>query len=162
MALFTSHPDRQIVEEKLISSSWSTVLSQAAGRGESFIEQIEKTLADYDVPNIIVKRQELVIIGAKQSEPRVSLYVGSGFHGTFFSARDFGKHLILSQIVVIAMLDRRTPNVPMHIFQRESEAATFAFINAAKEAAVKKLAEDAKQDISKINMGMTKGLIDIV
>lgn len=164
MALFESHPDRKIMHEERLASSWSTVMPEGAGKGEKYLEEIERALLAFGFPEGTTKRQELMtkdVHGTKHNATRVCLYMEREGFRIYFSTQDYGRHLILSQLI------EREPDIVKDMprvysaFQKEEVGACFSFVNAARTGAVEKLAKELNQDMSKINMEGKGGIVDI-
>lgn len=164
MALIESHPDRVILFTQNIVNSWSTVIPEAAGRVEKFFDDVEQAVKGLDIPNVITKRIELET--TRETERAKGLYVRVALlvrgtvapinnHNIYFSAQDFGKHLILSRYV------EENSKVAYSPFEKEALSAYFSLVNAAMLAVVKQFTTELKQDFSKINT-QSKGIIDIV
>jgi hypothetical protein len=157
MALFTSHPDRQTLFEEYIMSTWSITLPYGAGQRDKYFDEVENALTQFELPDVKIKRQEVVTQnkeGKYGTILRRCLFVECGTFKTYFSAQDYGKHIVLSQINE-AIVSK------MSVFHKEGVSAYLSFIRAAREAAVEKMAKELNQDLSKLQT-QSEGTIDIV
>ncbi len=164
MALFESHPDRQTLLENRLLNSWSIVVPQGAGRGDKFLQEVERVMATFELIETTVKRQELETLktdlkkanGIRQCLHITSKVVPINQYDTFIAVQDFGKHLILSQYVA------GQPTGVKSVLEKELAGAFFSFVNAARDAAVDVLAKELNQDLSKINRGQQNAVFEIV
>ena len=164
MAIFESHPDRTVVFTDSIVNSWDTVVPEGAGHGEEFLGGVEQAIKELGVPYLVTDRVEAETLRpderAKRLHVRVALHVRAtepplNKFEMYFSAADFGKHLILSRIVTERLNDKHSP------YEREVVSAYFSLMHSAMLGVVKKITDELSQDFSKIN-AETKGTIDIV
>lgn len=163
MALFESHPDRVRLQQENVGNSWNDLLAKGAGKGEKFFEEIERAVNAAGIPDIEMKRVEVEFTGGSSGAKWCNIRPALFIHGTvdptnyfniYFSAQDFGKHLILSRVVVERL------SVGLNQFQSEVLTAHFTAINTAMTAAVAKLTAELNQDLSKTD-AQSKGIVDI-
>ncbi len=162
MALFQSHPDRLTLFEQNLVNSWSGTLPEGAGKGDKFLEGVERELTALGIPNLDIKRQEVETIPtqSKTHGLRVCLFVHASDepinnYSFYFTAQDFGKHLVLSRLLA------NTRQIARNTFEVEVREAYFSLVHAAMLNAVKQLTTELNQDFSKINAKKSEGIIDI-
>ncbi len=163
MAFFESHPDRTTLQQEFIFASWNAIIPEAAGRGEKFLEGVAEAISAMGIPDMKTARIELETVAAGERvkglylRPALEAYcITPPLKGYifYFSAKDFGKHLILSRFMKKNSAEKLSP------FSLEEVGAYFKLVNSHVLAVVKKITEEAKQDFSKLNIEST-GVIDI-
>jgi hypothetical protein len=156
MALFTSTPDRRVLNDHEVVSSWGLTVPFGAGHTEKFFQVLEQQLALYDLPQTTVKRQELDYWG-KNGKKEISfqeiVYVECGAFKSYFVFQEVGKHLILSHL-------NSGSQTRGDLFTYKAINAYFNLIAAARDNAVEHFVKELKLDISKINPE-EKSMIDI-
>lgn len=145
-----------------IINQWSTIVPEAAGRGEKFFGLVEKVMNDIAIPTVVIERKQLHAIKMKGKDNAGEvpcLYIhATAFRGvdTYVVARDWSKHLLLSRYACsLNAMDT------MSEFEKENLTAYLSFIHNAVLLATQEIMGELNKDFSKIN-AKSQGLIDIV
>lgn len=145
-----------------IINQWSTIVPEAAGRGEKFFGLVEKAMNEMAIPNVVSERKQLhaTKMSGKDTGGEVPcLYIHTTSRGidTYVVARDWGgKHLLLSRYVCsLNSMDSLSE------FEKENLTAYLSFVHNAVLLATEEIMGELNKDFSKIN-AKSEGLIDIV
>ena len=145
-----------------IINQWSTIVPEAAGRGEKFFGLVEKAMNEMAIPTAEVKRKKVhatKMSGKDDGGNEPCLYIhATAFRGidTYVVARDWGKHLLLSRYACsLNAMDSLSE------FEKENLTAYLSFVHEAVLVATKEIMGELNKDFSKIN-AKSQGLIDIV
>ncbi len=165
MALFAYHPDLVWLKAEEIINRWHMLVPDAAGRGEKFLEEVERQVKEAVIPKVATERKEVDALppgkNSKKLAPRIFLLICGtdapvGGHQILVGAHDYGKYLLLSRYVM------STVNLDFFdAFEREEVSAYLSLVHSTVVAAAKQFTNELNQDFSKLN-SKSEGVIDIV
>lgn len=165
MTFIALHPDLVLLKDEEIVNRWNEIISDGAGRGEKFYEEVERGVNAAGIPDIAIERKEVDAFKPGQKIKKLATQAFLSIRGTaspidrytvLVGARDYGKHLLVCRYVIV-----QHSHDTYSVFENEEIVACFSFVHRAVLSAMELIMKDLNRDFSKVNT-QSKGIIDIV